>query len=79
MSVALVEDVGTDAFVSFVATLPANRGEHLASRILCHALHEAHERGRITTSLQASKLGQGIYARVGYQALGEIHLYERRP
>ena len=79
MSVALVQDVGSDAFVSFVATLPANRGEHLASRILAHALHEADERGQITTSLQASKLGQGIYARVGYQALGEIHLYERRP
>ena len=37
------------------------------------------ERGQITTSLQASKLGQGIYARLGYQPLGEIHLYERRP
>jgi GNAT superfamily N-acetyltransferase len=79
MSVAIVQDVGNDAFVSFVATLPANRGERLASRILAHALHEAHERGRITTSLQASKLGQGIYARLGYQPLGEIHLYERRP
>ena len=79
MSVALVQDVGNDAFVSFVATLPANRGEHLASRILAHALHEADERGQITTSLQASKLGQGIYARLGYQSLGEIHLYERRP
>jgi len=79
MSVAIVQDVGSDAFVSFVATLPANRGEHLASRILAHAMHEAHERGQITTSLQASKLGQGIYARLGYQPLGEIHLYERRP
>ena len=43
------------------------------------ALHEAAGRGRVTTSLQASKLGQGIYARLGYQPLGEIHLYERRP
>ena len=41
MSVGVVQDVGSDAFVSFVATLPANRGEHLASRILAHALHEA--------------------------------------
>jgi GNAT superfamily N-acetyltransferase len=79
MSVAMVQDVGDDAFVSFVATLPANRGERLASRILAHALHEAHERGQTTTSLQASKLGQGIYARLGYRSLGEIHLYERRP
>ena len=32
-----------------------------------------------TTSLQASKLGQSIYARLGYRPLGEIHLYEKRP
>ena len=32
-----------------------------------------------TTSLQASKLGQGIYARLGYRPLGEVHLYEKRP
>ena len=79
MSVGLFYDVEDDTFVSFVATLPANRGEHLASRILAHALHEAKERGQRTTSLQASKLGQGIYARLGYEPLGEIHLYERRP
>ena len=79
MSVAVVQDVGRDAFVSFVATLPANRGERLASRVLAHALHEAEDRGQITTSLQASKRGQSIYARLGYRPLGEIHLYEKRP
>ena len=78
MSVGVVQDVGSDAFVTFVATLPANRGEHLASRILAHALHEAHERGQTTTTLQASKLGQSLYARLGYRPLGEIHLYEKR-
>jgi ribosomal protein S18 acetylase RimI-like enzyme len=79
VSVAVIQDVGHDAFVTFVATLPAYRGERLASRVLAHALHEAEERGQLTTSLQASKLGQSIYARLGYHALGEIHLYERRP
>jgi GNAT superfamily N-acetyltransferase len=79
MSVAAVFDAGDDAFVTFVATLPANRGERMASRVVAHALYEAEERGRVTTSLQASKLGQGLYARLGYQPLGEIHLYERRP
>jgi GNAT superfamily N-acetyltransferase len=79
VSVAIVQDVGEDAFVTFVATLPAYRGERLASCVLAHALHEAEERGQRTTSLQASKLGQSIYARLGYKALGEIHLYERRP
>ena len=79
MSVGVVYDVDSDAFISLVATLPANRGERLASRVLAHALHDAAQRGRKTTSLQASKLGQGLYARLGYRPLGEIHLYERRP
>jgi GNAT superfamily N-acetyltransferase len=78
-SVAVIQDVEGDAFVTFVATLPDQRGQRLASAILAHALHEADERGRTTTSLQASKLGQSIYARLGFRPLGEIHLYERRP
>ena len=78
-SVVVIQDVDDDAFVTFVATLPDRRGERLASAILAHALHEAERRGKQTTSLQASKLGQSIYARLGYRPLGEIHLYERRP
>ena len=62
-----------------VGTVPHHRGKHLASNLLRHALNEARERGQTTTSLQASKLGQGIYARLGYRALGEVHLYEKRP
>ena len=55
------------------------RSERLASTVLAHALHEAQERGIKTTTLQASRQGQGIYARLGYRPLGEIHLYEKRP
>jgi predicted acetyltransferase len=62
-----------------VATLPQHRGKQLASSLLSAALTEARQRGQITTSLQASSLGQGIYARLGYRALGEVHLYEKRP
>jgi ribosomal protein S18 acetylase RimI-like enzyme len=79
VSVAILKDVEHDAFVTFVATLPDYRGEHMASTVLAHALHEAAERGQLTTSLQASKLGQHIYARLGYRSLDEIHLYEKRP
>lgn len=78
-AVALFQDVGDDVFVEFVATLPHRRGERLASAVMAHALWEAERRGRRTTSLQASKLGRSIYARLGYRSLGEIHLYERRP
>jgi len=65
--------------VTMVATVPDQRGKHLASGVLAHALDEARQRGKTTTSLQASKLGQSIYARLGYRALGEVHLYEKRP
>ena len=78
-SVASIIDVDDDAFVTMVATVPDQRGKQLASGVLAHALEEARQRGRTTTSLQASKLGQSIYARLGYRALGEVHLYEMRP
>jgi ribosomal protein S18 acetylase RimI-like enzyme len=78
-SVGLLIDSGDDAFVTMVATLPHHRGKHLASALLAHALHDAKQRNMTTTSLQASKLGQGIYTRLGYRALGEVHLYEKRP
>ena len=78
-SVAMIVDAGEDAFVTMVATVPHHRGKHLASNLLRDALTEARQRGRTTTSLQASKLGQGIYARLGYRPLGEVHLYEKRP
>jgi ribosomal protein S18 acetylase RimI-like enzyme len=77
-SVAMVVDVDEDAFVTMVATLPQHRGHHLASNLLRHALQEAKERNLTTTSLQASHLGRGIYARLGYRPLGEVHLYETR-
>jgi GNAT superfamily N-acetyltransferase len=78
-SAALLIDSGDDAFVTMVATLPHHRGKHLASNLLAHALHDARQREMTTTSLQASRLGQGIYARLGYRPLGEVHLYEKRP
>jgi ribosomal protein S18 acetylase RimI-like enzyme len=78
-SVASIIDVDDDAFVTMVATLPHHRGKHLASALLAHALHDARARNQTTTSLQASALGQSIYARLGYRALGEVHLYEKRP
>ena len=78
-SALLIQDVVDDAFVTMVATLPSHRGQKLASNLLAHALQEAQQRGLTTTSLQASKLGQGIYARLGYRPLGEVHLYEKRP
>ena len=78
-AVAVVLDVGDDAFVTLVATLPQHRGTGLATTLMRQALTEARTRGRSSTTLQASKLGQGIYARLGYHPLGEQHLWELRP
>jgi len=64
--------------VTFVATLPEARGRGLAARLLTHALHDARERGCTTTSLQATKMGQPLYERLGYRNLGPLHMWERR-
>ena len=78
-SVAMIHDVDDDAFVTFVATIPNARGRGLATNLLKAALHEAKQRGQHTTTLQASRSGQGIYAGIGFRPLGEQHLWERRP
>lgn len=67
-----------DFSVTFVATLPEARGRGLAARLLTHALHDARERGCTTTSLQATKMGQPLYERLGYRNLGPLHMWERR-
>ena len=67
-----------DFSVTFFATLPAARGRGLAGKVLTHALHDARERGCTTTSLQATKLGQPVYARLGYRDLGPLQMWERR-
>jgi len=78
VSVAGVLDVDDDALLTFVATDPAHRGRGLA-RLLSHVgVAEARDRGRITSSLQASPLGRPVYERLGYQAFGTIQMWERR-
>jgi ribosomal protein S18 acetylase RimI-like enzyme len=72
-----VEEHG-DCGVYMVATLPEARGQGLAGRLLAQALAGARERGCETTSLQATKSGAPIYARVGYRDLGAIGMWERR-
>jgi GNAT superfamily N-acetyltransferase len=72
-----VNDVDGDAGVFFVATLPAARGRGLASGLLAAAMLEARERGCDVSTLQATKLGEPVYARVGYQRFGAIEMWEK--
>jgi GNAT superfamily N-acetyltransferase len=71
-------DHAGDCCVILVATLPEARGRGLATELMTRALVDARERGCTTTSLQATKAGEPIYARLGYRNLGPIQMWERR-
>src|SRR4051812_13378544 len=69
-----IDDCDGDAGVFFVATLPEARGRGLAAGLLSTALVEARERGCDVSTLQATKMGESVYARVGYQRFGAIEM-----
>jgi GNAT superfamily N-acetyltransferase len=69
---------GPDCGIYFVATLQSARGRGLATRLLAAALIEALGRGCATSSLQASAMGEPVYAGLGYQRCFRLHMYERR-
>lgn len=71
-------DRDSDCVVVMVATHPERRGAGLARR-LCHAaLAGARDRGLRTSTLQATKLGQPVYERLGYRTYGTLEMWERR-
>jgi GNAT superfamily N-acetyltransferase len=70
--------VDGDASVYWVATRPEARGRGLASRLLHRALWDAREAGCDISSLQATKLGEPVYARLGYQSHGALQMWEKR-
>lgn len=67
-----------DCSVWLVATLPHARGRGLAAALMGQALADGRERGRTTSTLQATDLGRPIYERLGYRSLGEIQMWEKR-
>jgi GNAT superfamily N-acetyltransferase len=73
-----VNDVDGDAGVFFVATLPEARGRGLAGGLMAAAMVEARGRGCDISTLQATKIGESVYARVGYQRFGAIQMWEKR-
>jgi hypothetical protein len=42
------------------------------------SIWDARERGRRTSTLQATKLGAPIYERVGFADLGALQMWEKR-
>jgi GNAT superfamily N-acetyltransferase len=73
-----IGDCDGDAGVFFVATLPEARGRGLASGLLAAAMVEARERGCEISTLQATKAGEPVYARIGYERFGAIEMWEKR-
>jgi GNAT superfamily N-acetyltransferase len=71
-------DCDGDASVIFVATLPEARGRGLAGGLLAAALLEARDRGNEISTLQATKMGEPVYARLGYTRFGAIGMWEKR-
>jgi GNAT superfamily N-acetyltransferase len=69
---------GTDAGVFAVATTPEARGRGLARRLQYALLQRAREQGAETTTLQASDMGRGVYAALGYASFGVMSMWERR-
>jgi GNAT superfamily N-acetyltransferase len=79
VAVTFILEVGDDASVGWVATLPRARRRGLASGVIRAALRKAKERGRTSTTLWASAMGSPVYERLGYRILGHVHLWEQRP
>jgi GNAT superfamily N-acetyltransferase len=67
-----------DCSVWEVAALPAARGRGLVSGLMRRALADGRERGCEVSTLQATKLGEPVYERLGYRRFGTIEMWERR-
>jgi ribosomal protein S18 acetylase RimI-like enzyme len=67
-----------DCYVLFVATVPAAQGRGLASELMRRGLRDGRERGCTTSTLEATALGEPVYARLGYRPLGRLGMWERR-
>jgi GNAT superfamily N-acetyltransferase len=77
-SVLGIDACDGDAGVFWVATLPEARGRGLSGGLLAAALLDARDSGCDISTLQATKLGEPVYARLGYERLGAIEMWERR-
>jgi GNAT superfamily N-acetyltransferase len=71
-------DHGDDTEIFWVATLPEARGRGVSKQLMARALADARDRGQLTTTLVATKLGRPVYERVGYRDFGALHMWERR-
>jgi GNAT superfamily N-acetyltransferase len=71
---------GETAEVVMVATLPDARGRGLAAQCMRSCLARARDEGGARwTTLEATKMGEPLYAHMGYARAGAYGMWERRP
>lgn len=70
--VAVLKEVG---FIGWVATVEAARGHGLGEAVTAWATNRGLEMGALFASLQASPMGEPIYARMGYEEVLNYHLW----
>lgn len=78
VSTCTVFDEGDDASACFVATAPGWERRGLGAALMRVALAEAASRGRLLSTLKATRKGRGLYERLGYRSLGTLGMWERR-
>lgn len=78
VSTVATRDAGEDCAVWNVATAEVARGRGLATRLMRRALWDAAQRGCVTTTLQATKLGAPVYTSIGYRDFGCLQMWELR-
>jgi predicted GNAT family acetyltransferase len=61
-----------------VATAPEARRRGLASDVMQRVAVDAREAGCTSASLQATDLGERLYTALGYRAISDMQLWERR-
>jgi GNAT superfamily N-acetyltransferase len=77
-SFVVVHDHEDNCEFWIAATVPEARGRGLLSGLLHRALVDARARGCTTSTTQATRMGEPVYARLGYRKFGTIEMWERR-
>jgi ribosomal protein S18 acetylase RimI-like enzyme len=79
VATAMAFDVGSECGIYNVATLEHARRRGLGTALTALHLHDARGRGRLTASLQSTRIAEHLYAALGFRDLGRILEFRRRP
>ncbi|MBB6673641.1 GNAT family N-acetyltransferase [Cohnella nanjingensis] len=79
VAIATSFNQGEVAGIYNVGTLPSVRGKGIGRAVTVHAVREARDAGASLAVLQASKMGEPVYRRIGFQDGLMIGLYQWEP